>query len=297
MSVSPPAPRASDHLVLPVVDLATARSRLSDLGFSVAPEALHPFGTENACVFFADGGYLEPLAVASREDCEAAAKAGNVFVARDQAFRFRCGEGLSAIVAASADAADDHARYGREGFSAGDMLSFARPMRLPDGSEQMAAFDLAFAADLRAPDFFLFSCQRRNTLPVDRASLTTHANGATGLSSVVICEENPSDFQYLLELVFDQRDVAAHSFGIEIQVANGRIEVLTPAGLQGFYGLSGDTTERGLRGRVVVMRVADRGVTEKLLADKGVAFNVVANRLVVPPQPGQGVAFAFEETA
>jgi hypothetical protein len=29
----------------------------------VAADARHPFGTENACVFFADGTYLEPLAL------------------------------------------------------------------------------------------------------------------------------------------------------------------------------------------------------------------------------------------
>ncbi len=93
MSPVPALPRALDHLVLPVIDLVTARQRLSRLGFTVAADARHPFGTENACVFFRDDTYLEPLAVGSREDCLAAVRAGNVFVARDQAFRFRRGEG------------------------------------------------------------------------------------------------------------------------------------------------------------------------------------------------------------
>jgi hypothetical protein len=65
-------PRALDHLVLPVHALDEARARLTRLGFTVAPDARHPFGTENACVFFADNTYLEPLGVASREECEAA---------------------------------------------------------------------------------------------------------------------------------------------------------------------------------------------------------------------------------
>lgn len=41
-----------DHLVLPVEDIGIAVKRLVSLGFTVAPEALHPFGTRNACVFF-----------------------------------------------------------------------------------------------------------------------------------------------------------------------------------------------------------------------------------------------------
>jgi hypothetical protein len=99
---SPRNPRPLDHLVLPVEDLETTRARHAALGFTVAADARHPFGTENACVFFADGSYLEPLAVASREECEQAARDGNVFVARDQAHRFRLGDtGFSAVVVGS----------------------------------------------------------------------------------------------------------------------------------------------------------------------------------------------------
>src|SRR6478735_9325969 len=112
MSTASRTPRLLDHLVLPVIDLTTARGRYEQLGFTVAADALHPFGTENACVFLADKTYLEPLAVASREDCEAAALVGNVFIARDQAYRFRRGQdGFSAIVLSTNDAAGDHQRF------------------------------------------------------------------------------------------------------------------------------------------------------------------------------------------
>ena len=52
-----------DHVVLPVADLGVARARLTALGFTVAPDGLHPFGTANCCVYLADGTFLEPLAV------------------------------------------------------------------------------------------------------------------------------------------------------------------------------------------------------------------------------------------
>lgn len=86
------SPHPLDHLVLPTVNIALARERLGKLGFTVAPDARHPFGTENACVFFSDKTYLEPLGVASQEQCEASIADGNVFVARDQAYRFRVGD-------------------------------------------------------------------------------------------------------------------------------------------------------------------------------------------------------------
>ncbi len=59
-----------DHLVLPVTNIDLARERLGRLGFTVAAEGRHPFGTVNACVFFADKTYLEPLGVASAKECE-----------------------------------------------------------------------------------------------------------------------------------------------------------------------------------------------------------------------------------
>lgn len=289
--------RALDHVVLPVGALDEARARLANLGFTVAADARHPFGTENACVFFSDDTYLEPLAVASREECEAAARAGNVFVARDQAFRFRRDEGASAIVVKSLDATADHERFGAAGFSAGDMLYFERPMKLPDGTETTAGFRLAFAGDLRAPDFFLFACQRVNALPASRGSLERHDNGVLGISAVVLGEENPSDFQYLLETVFGQREIEAHSFGISLQSANVRIEALTSAGLNGYYGIASSPRGRGLEAVAVAFRVGDIGVTERLLADRGIAFARHGARLVVPPAAGQGVSFVFEGIA
>jgi catechol 2,3-dioxygenase-like lactoylglutathione lyase family enzyme len=287
--------RAIDHLVLPVIDLDTARHRLTQLGFTVAADARHPFGTENACVFFADDTYLEPLAVGSREDCLEAARAGNVFVARDQAFRFRRGEGLSAVVVKTEDAEADHARFVAAGLSAGEMLRFSREFRFPDGRVAEGSFRLAFAGDLRSPDFFAFSCERVNAFPADRGALLVHANAASGLSRVVLSEDNPSDFHEILEIVLNQRDVVAHSFGLTIETVNVKVDVLTPEGLRAHYGLAPRGTERGLMGAAVVFASRDLGVTAACLAGNGIAYQTVGARLVVPPQPGQGLGFAFEE--
>lgn len=295
MTQASSTPRAVDHLVLPVADLDTARRRLSQLGFTVAADARHPFGTENACVFFADDTYLEPLAVGSREDCLEAARTGNVFVARDQAFRFRRGEGLSAIVVKTQNADDDHARFVAEGLSGGDLLRFSRQFRFPDGRAVDGSFHLAFAADLRAPDFFAFACQRVNPLPTDRGALLVHENGAEGLGRIVLVEDNPSDFQYLLETVLEQREIAAHSFGLSITTGNASVDVLTPAGVSAHYGLELSRQERGLVGAVVVVKSHALSVTEACLAANGVRYHKTGARLVVAPEKGQGVAFAFEE--
>lgn len=291
-----PPVRPLDHLVLPVADLDIARGRLEALGFTVAPRAEHPFGTENACVFLADGTYLEPLAVHQRETCEAEARGGNVFVARDQAFRFRRGqEGFSAVVMGTTDAQADHAAFREAGISAGDMLTFSRAFRTPDGGEGEASFGLAFAADLRAPDAFFFTCERVGVPKIDRSALERHQNGASAIRRVVAVEPNPSDFQYLLQDVTGQRDVQSHSFGIDLLCANATVSVLTPEGFRAFFGVSRAPHGRGLRLEAVVFAVSGMDRLRACLGRAGIAARKVGPRLVVDPAPGQGTIFAFEE--
>lgn len=293
---SPKRPRPVDHLVLPTASLESARDRLSALGFTVAPDGLHPFGTENACVYLADGTFLEPLAVAEREACEAAARAGNVFVARDQAYRFRRGqEGFSALVMATADARADHEAFVEAGISAGDMLPFSRPFMAADGKTDEATFLLAFAADLRAPDAFFFTCERKNVPDVDRSALQVHDNGVTGIRRIVLSEVNPTDFQYLLQELVNEREVEAGSFGMEIKADNATISVMTPAGLSAFYAIEAPTHARGLRLQAIVFAVRNLGDVDAILSDRRIAHDRRGSRIIVPGAAGQGAVFAFEE--
>ncbi|KXF77349.1 lactoylglutathione lyase [Paramesorhizobium deserti] len=293
-SVSPRQARPVDHLVLPTASLDAARERLRKLGFTVAPEGKHPFGTVNVCTYLADGTFLEALAIGQRETCEHAAIRGNVFVTRDQAYRFRNGEeGFSALVMGTEDAKADHSAFVKAGISAGKILNFSRAFVTPDGTRDKAAFRLAFAADLRAPDVFFFAVQRVRVPAVDRSALQRHENGAIAIREVVLSETNPTDFQYLMQEIVNERDVNAHSFGMDIRAANANIAVLTPAGLKAFLGAEAPQG-RGLRLQGVVFAVHDLEKVEGLLSANGVAFEKRSARIIVHPAEGQGATFAFE---
>lgn len=295
MSGSAEVVRSIDHLVLPVVSLEETRGKLSQLGFTVAPDARHPFGTQNACVFLKSGSYLEPLAVASAEECQAAVDHGNVFVARDQDFRRRHAEGLSAVVGATADAVADHDRFLENGMSGGDMLAFERPVLQPDGRIARAGFRLAFSADPQSPDFCLFTCQRVRPLAFDKAALELHANGALAIASVVLTAKDPASFLPWLRVALGEGWAEARPHGIAFSTAATQIEILDPTGLQEMTGLpEGEGTE-GLSGTAIVFAVADLLVTERLLADNGVAHSRRQDRLVVPHESGQGVPYLFQE--
>ncbi|MFN7027414.1 MAG: VOC family protein, partial [Pseudorhizobium sp.] len=285
--------RTVDHLVLPVEGLFDARLRLQKLGFVVAPDARHSFGTENACVFLQDGAYLEPLAIADDESYDRSADAGNVFTARDrQVRRLFPACGLSALVLASDDALADHVHYGGSGVSAGDLLEFSRAFKLPDGGEVEAAFRLAFAADEGSPCFLLFACERINALPRDLGTLARHANGVLGLREVVLHADDPVAHCHLLETVLAGEHKAV---GQEVlfETRNGTIKVSGEQPSPLARDAAGSAGISGLSGRSVVFSVADLAVTEAVLAANDVAFLRQDERLIVPAATGQDVIFAF----
>jgi len=290
-------PRPIDHLVLPVDSLKAARARYEALGFQVREDREHPFGTANCCIFFQNKTFLEPLAVADREKAEAAVVDGNIFVRRQDAYRFRHGEGFAMLALTSADADADQAAFAGQGFASGSVFGFKRQASLPDGSETTIGFRLAFAIDHRASDAMIFACQHLNPDALHDAASLVHANGALGVTGVYMAEVNPADFQYYLEATTGQRAIRASSLGIEADTPNGVVAILTPDGINALFGLSNSITIRGLRLCAFTLAVKDLDIVAKWFDDQGIGYRRQAGRLIVDPAPGQGALIAFEEAA
>jgi catechol 2,3-dioxygenase-like lactoylglutathione lyase family enzyme len=273
------AARALDHLVLPVATLAGSRDFFEALGFTVAPDAVHPFGTANACVFFADGTYLEPLSVADAGLCRDEAIAGNTFVARDRAFRARRGEpGFSGIAFVSDSAEADHAAFATAGVTDGEIYQFSRVF-VAAGVEKTLTFRLAFAGDRRVPDLFFFGCQAM-VAKGDRSALTGHPNGVSGIRRLVLSEPKPDVFAALLQDVVGDVEATATANGLSIEMANGQVEVLDAEGMAARYGRGRDG-ERGLRFEGVVLGVRDLNTVRGIAEMAGLAIQVIDGRLLV----------------
>ncbi len=291
------APRPIDHLVLPVDSLKTARARYEALGFQVREDREHPFGTANCCIFFKNNTYLEPLAVADREKAEAAIVDGNVFVRRQDAYRFRHGEGFAMLALTSTDADADQGEFVADGYATGPAYAFERKASLPDGSETTIGVRLASALDHRAPDAMIFTCQHLNPDSLRDPASCNHANGARGVTGVYMAEANPADFQYYLEATTGQREIRASSLGIEADTPNGVVAILTPDGINALFGLPQSATTRGLRLCAFTLAVESLDGVAKQFDDQGIDYRRQAGRLVVDPAPGQGAVIAFEEAA
>jgi hypothetical protein len=289
--------RPLDHLVLPVDSLTAARARYEALGFQVREDREHPFGTANCCIFFENNTYLEPLALADREKAEAAIIDGNVFVRRQDAYRFRHGEGFAMLALTSADADADQDEFAARGYAAGPVYAFERKASLPDGSETTIGARLASALDHRAPDAMIFACQHLDFDTLHDPAGCSHANGALGVTGVYMAEANPADFQYYLEATTGQREIRASSLGIQADTPNGIVAILTPHGIEALFGLSDRAASRGLRLCAFTLAVKNLDAVAKRLDDRGIAHRHRAGRLIVEAAPGQGALIAFEEAA
>jgi len=279
--------RNLDHIVLPVPDLDVSRARFTQLGFSVAPDGKHKFGTENACVLFKNGSFIEPVTIGQRETVEAAIRKGNNFLRRDAAFRFRNGEnGFWGLVFSSDDSKEDRKVFRRAGYQTGKLIQVRR---------KGLHARVAFAIDERAPDFSVFVCQYINRSSTSNPDLMNHANGANAISRVVLHEHLPEDFQYYLQKTSGQREVRSHSFGMEMKLPNSSISILNADGVKAYYGIEDISRRRGLRAMAFDVSVDDLSMTEKLLDKNGIATTKIGRRLIVQPANGQGSIIAFVE--
>jgi len=279
--------RALDHLVLPTAGVDTARARLTQLGFTVAPTGVHPFGTVNACVYFPGGTFLEMLAVGDGALAARAIAQGNVFVARDHVFRAMRGEeGFSALVLASDDADADHAAFAAADVSGGDMLAFSRPAADAHGNVATATFKLAFAADVETADAFLFTCQRINAPAIDRGSLERHANGVTAISAVLV-SAHADTFTGLAEQAGGTADRADRT----VALANARLRTTDDPDFAGII----DILDTGATLAGIVFDVTDTAATAELLEANGVDAIESEFGVIVQPARGQGTVFIFRE--
>ncbi|MBZ9707819.1 VOC family protein [Mesorhizobium sp. ESP7-2] len=282
-----------DHLVLPTQSLDAARARLNVLGFVVAPAGIHPFGTENCCVFFADGTYLEPLAIGDRQAAAKVIAEGNVFVARDRLYRESRGdEGFSAVVLGTDNADGDHERYVEAGLSAGDTLSFSRAFTDTAGKSDTASFKLAFAAAHGQTDAFLFACQRINAPKVDRAALQAHPNGVDGIVEVIAISGAPAEQHRLISVAVNAPSADAQ--GGAFHLPNAVLTVLDAASFTARFGIPAGAPSE-LRFAAVIFSIRDIGAAASLLAANAIQHDMSGNDIVVRPASGQGAAFIFRE--
>ncbi|MEJ2756113.1 MAG: VOC family protein [Gammaproteobacteria bacterium] len=287
--------RKLDHVLMPFDCLTKAKDRLAGLGFTVADEARHPFGTANACVYFQDETYLEPLSVYDEALISKALQEGNTFVAGFTDYRRQFGDdGISSIALKSVDAEGDHRGFVDAGCSGGEMLTFSRPLKQPDGSVDTASFKLAFSAMASEHGFHLFTCQRINVPNLAGEGMALHENCVIGIRRVILSADHGPSIAHYLSIVMDSegnKGVAKTAYSL----GDASLEVMPPQAIENELGVLIGDTNGGLRARAVAFAVHDVRKAAKLLDARGIEHSMRDDRLIVPDATGQGTTFIFEE--
>ena len=284
--------RAIDHCVLASRDLDAARDAYERLGFTVAPLGVHPFGTANQIIQFADRSYLELLSVVDASKIPETDD-GLSFAAFNRDFLARA-EGISALALTTADAGADADAFRSAGLAASRPFSFERGATGPDGSEHPVSFSLAFAPDARLARALVFTCHHHRPENFWHEAYQTHANGAQGLSGIVLVADNPSDFHEYASLVSGQRMMRATSFGVDLALDGATLSIMTPEAYRIFF--DGEPAGADVP-QFRAIRVATRSLAAVggHLSEAGIACREQAGRLIVPAEFCGGLVLAFEE--
>ena len=218
--------RGIDHLVLCVRDLDAARSAYERLGFTLAPRALHPWGTANHVVQM-DGNFLEILGVVDATGIVPTTQTEFSFGAFNAEFLGRR-EGMSQLVFDSADARADQRAFLAMGLRTYAPFEFERDTTLPDGATARVGFSLAFVTDARTPEAAYFVCQQLAPEHFWRAEFQAHPNGARQISEVVMVAEEPASIADLWRRLLGPAAVTEQGDCSSAQSTRGRIAILTP---------------------------------------------------------------------
>ena len=223
--------RGIDHLVLCANSLDAACARYHDMGFTLTPKALHPFGTANALVQLGDRSFLELLAVEDASAIPAPGPGQFSFARFNQRFiESGPGEGFSMLVLDSEDSQADHAAYTAAGLSPHEHFGFSRLAKLPTGEEVTVKFSMAFVTDDRMPDTAYFTCQQHHAPELFwKPEYQTHANTASGISEVILAGDDPLALNDFFGKLTGSSELSSSPDRVSVQSARGKVTVMSMA--------------------------------------------------------------------
>ena len=283
---------AVDHLVLCVSDLERARDFYARLGFTLTPQAQHPWGTANHLAQL-QGSFLEILTVADRAKISPPGDGEFSFGDFNARFLDRR-EGFSMLVFRSEDARADQRAFAARGLDTYAPFDFSRQAILPDGSAVTVSFSLAFVTHPAMPEAAFFTCQQHAPQYFWKPEYQRHANGATAVAEVMIAADDPSEFAGFFERLVDPSAVTTDGACLRIALSGAVITVLDPGRLQAWCPEAEMPSGPTFVGYAVAVPDLDR--VEELLRRAALPYRRRSAGLQILPEDAFGTAIEFRPT-
>lgn len=281
-----------DHLVLAVADLDAARARYAGLGFTLTPEARHPFGTGNSLVQL-EGAFLELVAVKDPAGVPEHGAGRFSFAAFNRDYLKR-GEGLSMLVLDSTDTQADARRFAAGGLTTYEPFDFSRKARLPAGEEVTVGFSLAFTGRTDMPDAGFFTCRQHAPEHFWKAEYMRHANTARGVADIWLAADRPDELAEFLQ-TFADADAAVEDGRVTVATRRGRIVAATPDAVRESFGVVPPDAHRRPCLCAFTVDVDDLDAARNCVVGAALRAERAGDRLVLDPAAMFGAIVAFRQ--
>jgi hypothetical protein len=279
-----------DHLVLCGRDFEAMRESYAALGFTLTPEARHPFGTGNSLVQL-EGCFLELLSVFEPGKIPEHEAERFSFAAFNRDFLERR-EGMSMLVLDSTDARVDVARFRSAGIRTYEPFDFSRKARLPEGSEVTVGFSLAFVSDPRLPNLAFFTSQQHAPEHFWKPQYQRHPNRALTVLEVCLVAEKPADHAVFLS-AFSGFKAEPVKGGITVRTARGNISCVTPQRFADSFARATPDLNDGPRFGGFTIGVRRMARLEEIIADSGLKLQKDGSHRAILSVDVNGTSIAF----
>jgi len=256
--------RGIDHLVLATRDLKSASDLYEQLGFTLTPQAQHPFGTGNRLAQL-EGEFLEIVSVTRAQDLIEHQQGRFSFGAYNRDYLLSR-EGMSMIALKSDGWRTDRQTFTDAGFALPDPFTFSRKARQPDGNEVTVGFDLTFVPDDQLPEALFFTCDHQHEARFFyKPEFQKHANGALAVTGVFMLADDPANVSGILTRLYGSDQGSEKAASQPIVLSAEQLHRRFPG--HGEVVLRGGAVFAGYR-----IQVSDLEDTRNVLATNGVAF-------------------------
>jgi hypothetical protein len=283
--------RGIDHLVLCVQDLKKAADVYQRMGFTMTPQAQHPFGTGNILAQL-DGWFLEVLSVTEPENIPKHDGEHFSFGAFNRDY-LKSREGISMLVLDSTDETQDRAEYQSKGLHVFEPFEFKRLAKQPDGRSETVGFSLTFVDDPALPDMAFFTCKQWRPDLFWKPDYQRHANGGLSIAETYVVTNTPEDAGKFLSAYADASPQTEADGTIRVTTSRGDLVAMPPAAFaKMFPGAIADDENRTAYFAGFKLQVSDLDATRACWAGNNINFVDNSDGIWIKPEYGFGCVIA-----
>jgi len=270
-----------DHIVIVVDDLDRDAEIYRRLGFTLSPKGVHSaaMGSANHTIMLRRD-YFELLAVLTPTD-------------RNLGWReaLAAGGGVAGMAMTTEDAAAAYDYWKGVGLNPMELIRFARTVKRPSGPDMEARFEVVTLPDPSTAGLRLFVCSQPTREAVWLPELMEHANTAEAILGVTISTPDPKAAAAIWRRLVPNATVASTEIGARLKTGPHFIDLIDPKSAASHFGVSAPADRP--RPIAIDYEVRDLERCRVVLAENGISFSLVAEKLVVPAGEACGVVLRF----